>query len=330
MECYLDGHDDHRKIAFEEADAVIFDNNAAPTVDNTKTNDAANVLYAFLSQVEEKQSWFFDSGASLHLTQNSSLLSNFKNQADHISVRFGVNQVLPVCGKCSLTLNQKKVSDVFYVPGEEKFVVPWKSKTNLCHIPLFYSINCYVFERENPHSILMQGEQDPHNSLCKLTKPRGLSGAITTSFSPTRLLRSTEVWNIEEPKPDLQTCSVSQAELWHRSMGHANYKKLHLITSKKLVVGISHIRHIKSLCATCLKSKQSRDRIPKHSHTEITCALQLLHSDLCGPFPSESLIKKRYILMFTDDFTRYTWIYFLRIKDEALQQFLGFQSNGGE
>lgn len=87
MECYFDDHDDHRKVAFEEADAVFFDNNAPPAVNNTVANDAAKVLSSFLSQVEEKKSWFFDSEVSSHLTRNSSLLSNFKNQADHISVR---------------------------------------------------------------------------------------------------------------------------------------------------------------------------------------------------------------------------------------------------
>lgn len=47
--------------------------------------------------------------------------------------------------------------------------------------------------------------------------------------------------------------------------------------------------------------------------------------DLCGPLPSESLTKKRYTLMFTDNFTRYIWIYFLRTKDEALHQFQDFK-----
>lgn len=169
MECYLNDHDDHRKVAFEEADAVFFDNNAAPNVDNTVANDAANVLSAFLSLVEEKQSWFFDSGDSSHLTGNSSLLSNFENQVDYISVRIDGNQVLPVCGKVSLTLNQKKVSDVFYVPGVKKNLLSVGCLTNLGHIALFNSRNCYVFDRGNPRSILLQGERDPHNSLYKLT-----------------------------------------------------------------------------------------------------------------------------------------------------------------
>lgn len=54
MECYFIGHDDHCKVAFEEADIVFFDNDNFLVINNTVANDATNVLSAFLSQVEGK------------------------------------------------------------------------------------------------------------------------------------------------------------------------------------------------------------------------------------------------------------------------------------
>lgn len=54
MECYLDAHDDHRKVTFEKADVVFLDNDDAPVIESTVINDAENVLFAFLKQVEEK------------------------------------------------------------------------------------------------------------------------------------------------------------------------------------------------------------------------------------------------------------------------------------
>ncbi|GJY42251.1 retrovirus-related pol polyprotein from transposon TNT 1-94 [Tanacetum coccineum] len=39
--------------------------------------------------------------------------------------------------------------------------------------------------------------------------------------------------------------------------------------------------------------------------------------DLCGPMRVESINRKRYILVIVDDYSRFTWVRFLRSKDEA-------------
>jgi transposase InsO family protein len=44
----------------------------------------------------------------------------------------------------------------------------------------------------------------------------------------------------------------------------------------------------------------------------------MLHMDLCGPMRVESINGKKYILVIIDDYSRYTWVKFLRLKDEAL------------
>nr|GFB32660.1 integrase, catalytic region, zinc finger, CCHC-type, peptidase aspartic, catalytic [Tanacetum cinerariifolium] len=45
--------------------------------------------------------------------------------------------------------------------------------------------------------------------------------------------------------------------------------------------------------------------------------LHLLHMDICGPMRIASINGKRYILVIVDDYSRYTWVHFLRSKDEA-------------
>ncbi|GKC46599.1 retrovirus-related pol polyprotein from transposon TNT 1-94, partial [Tanacetum coccineum] len=45
--------------------------------------------------------------------------------------------------------------------------------------------------------------------------------------------------------------------------------------------------------------------------------LELLHMDLCGPMRVASINGKRYIIVIVDDYSRYTWVYFLRSKDET-------------
>ena len=56
--------------------------------------------------------------------------------------------------------------------------------------------------------------------------------------------------------------------------------------------------------------------------------LELIHSDLCGPMSSSSLTGFEYYITFIDDFSRKTWIYFLRSKrsKEVLLRFQEFKA----
>nr|GEX34247.1 hypothetical protein [Tanacetum cinerariifolium] len=52
--------------------------------------------------------------------------------------------------------------------------------------------------------------------------------------------------------------------------------------------------------------------------------LHLLHMDLCGPMRIASINGKQYILVIVDDYSRYTWVHFLRSKDEAPEVIITF------
>nr|GFD23473.1 integrase, catalytic region, zinc finger, CCHC-type, peptidase aspartic, catalytic [Tanacetum cinerariifolium] len=52
--------------------------------------------------------------------------------------------------------------------------------------------------------------------------------------------------------------------------------------------------------------------------------LHLLHMDLCGPMRIASINGKRYVLVIVYDYSRYTWVHFLRMKDEALEVIIKF------
>ncbi|GJR73597.1 retrovirus-related pol polyprotein from transposon TNT 1-94 [Tanacetum coccineum] len=56
----------------------------------------------------------------------------------------------------------------------------------------------------------------------------------------------------------------------------------------------------------------------------IESKLKLLHMDLCGPMRVESINGKKYILVIVDDYSRYTWVYFLHSKDEAPDMIINF------
>nr|GEU52619.1 ribonuclease H-like domain-containing protein [Tanacetum cinerariifolium] len=67
--------------------------------------------------------------------------------------------------------------------------------------------------------------------------------------------------------------------------------------------------------------KESHPHKPEPSTNE---KLQMLHMALCGPMWVESINKKRYILVIIDDDSRFTWVKFLRTKDEASEIIIRF------
>nr|GFB34635.1 copia protein [Tanacetum cinerariifolium] len=71
------------------------------------------------------------------------------------------------------------------------------------------------------------------------------------------------------------------------------------------------------LCSVCEQGKILR----KHHKSKTAFAsnkpLYLLHMDLCGPIRIQSINGKRYVLVVVDDYSRYTWVFFLHSKDEA-------------
>nr|GFC96180.1 retrovirus-related Pol polyprotein from transposon TNT 1-94 [Tanacetum cinerariifolium] len=75
--------------------------------------------------------------------------------------------------------------------------------------------------------------------------------------------------------------------------------------------------HKEHLCPSCEQGKSKRASHPPKPFPNSRQRLHLLHMDLCGPIRIASINEKRYILVIVDDYSRYTWVHFLRSKDEA-------------
>ncbi|GJW81714.1 ribonuclease H-like domain-containing protein [Tanacetum coccineum] len=70
-------------------------------------------------------------------------------------------------------------------------------------------------------------------------------------------------------------------------------------------------------CVACQKGKQHRASCKSKTENSISLPLHLLHMDLFGLTFVKSLMKKMYCLVVTDDYSRFTWVFFLATKDET-------------
>ena len=68
-------------------------------------------------------------------------------------------------------------------------------------------------------------------------------------------------------------------------------------------------------------------KLQKGKSSRALVALQMVHMLLAGPFAVTVVSQGHYILVFINDFSRYTWVYFLHHKNEVLDKFLAFKTH---
>lgn len=109
---------------------------------------------------------------------------------------------------------------------------------------------------------------------------------------------------------------------WHRIFGHRN------LNAVKTMVSNNNLKVIKcsceNLCGICQEGKMSRKPFAKFKPRQSKAILDLVHSDVCGPMPTQTPSGKRYLLTFIDDYSRFTFVYLLRNKNEVTEKLKQF------
>nr|GEZ99521.1 hypothetical protein [Tanacetum cinerariifolium] len=116
----------------------------------------------------------------------------------------------------------------------------------------------------------------------------------------------------------LARASSSQSWLWHQRLSHWNFTIINNLVKNNLFQGLPKMKFKKDhMCFACEQGKIHQ----KHHKSKTAFAsnkpLYLLHMDLCGSMRIESINGKRYVLVVVNDYSRYTWVFFLHSKDEA-------------
>lgn len=71
--------------------------------------------------------------------------------------------------------------------------------------------------------------------------------------------------------------------------------------------------------SSCAQGKQTKGSFKPNHEVSTSRPIDLIHTDLCGPVKVQSRGGKRYIIVVVDDYSRYTWVRFLRSKAEAAE-----------
>nr|GEU87281.1 hypothetical protein [Tanacetum cinerariifolium] len=144
--------------------------------------------------------------------------------------------------------------------------------------------------------------------------------------------RSTNLYtiNLNEMASASPICLMARASstkswLWHQRLSHLNFDTINDLVRNDLVAGLPKFKfHKEHLCPSCEQGKSKRESHPPKPVPNSRQRLHLLHMDLCGPMRIASINGKWYVLVIVDDYSRYTWVHFLRSKDEAQEVIIKF------
>ncbi|XP_012847829.1 PREDICTED: uncharacterized protein LOC105967762 [Erythranthe guttata] len=235
--------------------------------------------------------WYFDSGCSRHMTGVKEFLKNYQ-QITGGAVTFGNGKKGEVLGKGSLNHeNLPKLKNVLLVEGLTSNLI---SISQLCDQDLevrFNKFACRVLDKDE--NCVIQGTRSSDN--CYI-----LVSAGTNCFN------------------SLSDSTV----LWHKRLGHLNFDNLVKISSCEYVRGLPKLtKEIGKICGDCKMGKQIKSSHRALANVRTSGNLELLHMDLMGPMQVESIGGKRYIFVCVDDFSRFTWVEFIREKSDSFDVF---------
>ncbi|GJX38850.1 putative ribonuclease H-like domain-containing protein, partial [Tanacetum coccineum] len=240
-----------------------------------------------------------DSGCSSHMTGKKAYLSDYEDYNGVVA--FGSDpKGGKITGKGKIRTANLDFDDVFFI-DELKFNLFSVSK--MCdkkNSVLFTNIECLIL---SPSFKLL----DENQAVLRAPRQNGVYSLDLKNIVPSGGI----------------TClyaneTTDESKLWHRRLGHVNFKNINKLVKGHLVRGLpSKVFVNDHTCVACKKGKQHKASCKAKLERTIRKPLELLHMDLFGPVSVESINKKKYCLVMIDDFSRFSWVFFLAIKDET-------------
>ena len=259
---------------------------------------------ALSAEIDDIDAWFVDSGASVHMNCNKKWYTNYKETQNGASIYLGDDRAYQIkgYGDIPVTLpngSVRHIRNVVYVPGIKKNLISVSTITDQNLKVEFFKNYCIVKDLLDQYKTLAKGVRV--GGLYKLDVTSKEHYALTSAIMPTE-------------------------SLWHQRYGHINHPDLLLLLKHNMVEGLPMLKNVNIPCEGCALGKMHRNEFPSNPDKKKRDVLDLVHSDVCGPMQTRSLGGAFYFLLFIDDCTRYTWLYFVRRNSDVFEYFKEFRN----
>ena len=242
-----------------------------------------------------------DSGCTNHMTGENHFLMDFMDaMKPYMSIVFGGGSKGKVLGlgKVAIT-NDMSLANVMLVQSLQYNLLFVHQLASVGYDTLFGLTSVKVFRRDTLE-VAFVGELD--------------GNLYTVEFSKESTYHA--------------TCLMAKADkgwLWHRRLAHVGMRNLKDLLKGEDILGLTNISFEEyRVCTACIVGKQHQAKKTPKNVVSTSRPLELLHVDLFGPPSWDSLGGKKYGLVIVDDYSRYTWVFFLKSKDETKATFIDF------
>jgi hypothetical protein len=134
--------------------------------------------------------------------------------------------------------------------------------------------------------------------------------------------------DFNDNKAELDTCLIAKTNmgwLWHRRLAHVEMKNLHKLLKGEHILGLTNVHFEKDrVYSACQAGKQVGVHHPHKNIMTTQRLLELLHMDLFSPIAYISISGSKYCLVIVDDYSRFTWVFFLQEKSKTQDTLKGF------
>ncbi len=301
--------------------------------------------------VEEKDEsddcWYIDSGCTQHMTNRKEWLSNLEEIETFVIGPISKKlEKVNLKGDCVLKNvgdYEIRLQNTLFVSGIRRNLISVKS---LCKAGARTTFQGDKFEVSKEGSVLLRGQINSIGlfavqQITEFNKGEEDMGwrehglAVVPGHSPTHstepmlkeeeeeIDQSPETVEIKEEMFNIE--SNNKLMLWHKRLGHLSIKQMKKLHSQEELEGLKEEDFKQELyCEVCCLGKQATNKLNKSHKLNTKERGELIHSDVCGPISPDTKGGNRYYVSFIDDFTRKSWVFLIKNKDEVLEKFKEF------
>ena len=249
---------------------------------------------------DEEMTWCIDSGASLHICSNVSFFKTLKNSDAKFKVANGeevkadgigtiITYIISTSGqKIKLVLR-----NVLYLKNREF--------SNIISVSKLMEDNCSLHFENNQCKLSI-------NEVIVLTERKNNGLFVLKSY---KYNLQHEIFNIK---------NLLCVHDWHKILSHRNLEDIKKMKSR----GIKFRNcECSDICEACIQGKLAKKSFPKKAN-QVDSVLDVICSDVCGPFEVVSIQGYKYLVTFVDIYSNYTEVKFIKEKSEVPQKVIQF------
>ena len=295
----------------------------------------------------KSESFYLDSAASKSYVCNLELFDEFSNKVSGQKIEIGDGSVLNVSGVGRIGI----FDQIFYSPHLAfnlvsvhdflKYGFSVEFSGNLCSI---FNINkvCIlkIFKGSDNLFSININQLREFQSNSGETNFRNINHDTVVNSAPINSSETIDIYdnacvdeNSNEISMEMVNLLIADAkdidisELLHRRLCHVNLNGIISCIRNQCVTGIKvNVNDLNPdyFCTICPLSKSTTKSFPSFSHMESSSMLELIFTDLCGPYGVLSKGGSKYMLTFTDNYSKFVWVYFIHVKSDAYKKLLEF------